>query len=96
MMKVRVALLLLISLFAVMIPSARALETTPTEAQALREAAQNHTAYTLPPEKLKLAKKLFRSRTTLHFLGEGWGILQLVAAACPGCAGGHARPRERT
>ena len=78
MTNVRAALLLLIGFFLVTIPSARALGPTPTEAQALREAAQNHTAYTLPPEKLKLAKELFRDRTTLHFLGEGWGIL----AAC--------------
>jgi STE24 endopeptidase len=76
--KVRAALLLLIGLFLITIPSARALGTTPTEAQALREAAHNHTAYTLPPEKLKLAKELFRDRTALHFLGEGWGILQLI------------------
>ncbi|WP_281376776.1 M48 family metallopeptidase [Tunturiibacter gelidoferens] len=77
-MNVRVALLLLTSFFAVAIPSAKALETTPTEAQALRAAEQNQTAYTLPPEKLKLAKALFRSRTALHFVGEAWGILQLV------------------
>jgi STE24 endopeptidase len=77
-MNVRAALLLLIVFFAVTIPSAKALGTTPTEAQALREAAQNQTAYTLPPEKLKSAKDLFRDRTTLHFLGEGWGILQLI------------------
>jgi STE24 endopeptidase len=77
-MNVRAALLLLISFFAIAIPSARALGTTPTEAQALREAAQNQTAYTLPPDKLKLAKELFRDRTALHLLGEGWGILQLI------------------
>jgi STE24 endopeptidase len=34
--------------------------------------------YTLPPEKLKLAQALFRTRTLLHFVGAGWGILQLV------------------
>src|SRR3984957_16188008 len=77
-MNVRAALLLLISFFAIAIPSAKALGTTPTEAQALREAAQNHTAYTLPPDKLELAKELFRDRTALHLLGEGWGILQLI------------------
>jgi STE24 endopeptidase len=27
---------------------------------------------------LKIAQKLFQTRTTLHFVGEGWGILQLV------------------
>ena len=77
-MNVRAALLLLISFFAIAIPSAKAFGTTPAEAQALREAAQNHTAYTLPPDKLKLAKELFRDRTVLHLLGEGWGILQLI------------------
>jgi STE24 endopeptidase len=77
-MSVRAVLLLLISFFTIAVPSAQALGTTPTEAQALRKAAQNHTAYTLPPHKLKLAKGLFRDRTTLHLLGEGWGILQLI------------------
>jgi STE24 endopeptidase len=77
-MNVCAALLLLISFFTITIPSAKALGTTPTETQALREAAQNHTAYTLPPDKLKLAKELFRDRTALHLLGEGWGILQLI------------------
>ena len=57
---------------------ARAQRTTPTEALALRQAAVDRTAYTLPPEKLKPAQELFRARTTLHFAGEGWGILQLV------------------
>ncbi len=72
-------LLLLIAFFAVVMTPAQAQwTTTPTEAQALREAAANRTAYTLPPEKLKTAQELFRVRTTLHFAGEGWGILQLV------------------
>jgi STE24 endopeptidase len=52
--------------------------TTPAEAQALQAARNNHTAYTLPPEKLEPAKKLFRDETTLHFAGEGWTILQLI------------------
>jgi STE24 endopeptidase len=34
-------------------------------------------AYTLPPEKMKLAIELFRMRTLLHFAGAAWGILQL-------------------
>jgi STE24 endopeptidase len=58
--------------------AARAHGETEAEAQAFRNAAQDRMAYVLPPEKLKLAKELFRARTTLHFLGEGWGILQLV------------------
>ena len=77
-MSVRAALLLLIFVLAVAIIPARALGPTPTEAQALREASQNRTAYTLPPDKLKAAKELFRARTTLHFAAEGWGVLQLI------------------
>ncbi len=78
MIRLRGVLLVLVAFFAVMLTPARAQWTTPTEAQALQEAAQNRTAYTLPPEKLRQAQELFRVRTTLHFLGEGWGILQLV------------------
>jgi STE24 endopeptidase len=78
LIRFRVVLLLLVALFAPAITPVRAQGTTPTEALALRQAALNRTAYTLPPEKLKTAQKLFQARTTLHFTGEGWGILQLV------------------
>jgi STE24 endopeptidase len=72
------AALLLVALFAITTVPGWAQWTTPTEAQALRQAAVSRTAYTLPPEKLKIAQTLFQTRTTLHFVGEGWGILQLV------------------
>src|SRR2546430_17631920 len=72
------AVLLLVAFFALLMMTGRAQRTTPTEALAFRNAALNRTAYTLPPEKLKTAQELFRVRTTLHFAGEGWGILQLV------------------
>jgi STE24 endopeptidase len=78
LIRFRVVLLLLVCLFALAIPPGRAQGTTPTEALALRQATLNRTAYTLPPEKLKTAQKLFQARTALHFLGEGWGILQLI------------------
>ena len=77
-MSFRTALLLLVGLCSVTMTQSRAQDTTPTEALALRQAAVNRTAYTLPPEKLKPAQELYRARTTLHFLGKGWGILQLV------------------
>ena len=77
-MRLRSVLLVLVALFAVTITPAKAQPATPTEARALQEAAQNRTAYTLPPEKLKLAKELFQARTALHFAGESWGILQLL------------------
>jgi STE24 endopeptidase len=79
-------LLVAAGLFALAVGFEQVKRTTPTEAQALREAAQNRTAYTLPPEKLRQAQALFRTRTTLHFVGEGWGILQvilLLAAGAP-------------
>jgi STE24 endopeptidase len=78
LIRFRTVLLVLVGFFAVAMMLAREQRTTPTEALALRQAAVNRTAYTLPPEKLKPAQELFRARTTLHFVGEGWGILQLV------------------
>jgi STE24 endopeptidase len=78
LIRFRVVLVLLFALFSLTITPGRAQGTTPTEALALRNAALNRTAYTLPPEKLKPAQELFRLGTTLHFTGEGWGILQLV------------------
>src|SRR5258708_8671529 len=77
-MSFRAALLLVVALFALMMTLERAQGTTPAEALALRQAAVSRPAYTLPPEKLKPAQELFRARTALHFVGEGWGILQLV------------------
>src|SRR5258708_22387345 len=77
-MSFRAALLLVVALFAVVMTVERAPGATPAEALALRQAAVDRTAYTLPPEKLKPAQELFQARTALHFVGEGWGILQLV------------------
>ncbi len=78
MIRFRSVLLVLVGFFAVAMMLARGQRTTPTEALAFRQAAQNRPAYTLPPAKLQTAQALFRERTTLHFVGEGWGILQLV------------------
>jgi STE24 endopeptidase len=74
----RAALLLLVALLALMTTPWWAQRTTPTEALALRQAAVDRAAYTLPPEKLKPAQELFQARTALHFVGEGWEIVQLV------------------
>jgi len=78
LIRFRSVLLVLAGFFAVAMMLARVQRTTPTEALAFRQAALNQPAYTLSPEKLKQAQELFRVRTTLHFAGEGWGILQLV------------------
>jgi STE24 endopeptidase len=77
-MSFRSVLFVLAALFILTVGPGKAQGTTPAEAQALREAARDTKAYTLPPAKLKLAQELFRARTMLHFAGEGWAILQLL------------------
>jgi STE24 endopeptidase len=77
-MSLRTILSLLAAVVILAVVPARIQGTTPTEARALQVAAHSPAFYTLPPEKLKLAKDLFRIRTTLYFVGTGWGILQLV------------------
>jgi len=77
-MSLRTILLLLAAIVILAVVPARMQKTTPTEAQALQAAAHGPAFYTLPPEKLRQAKDLFRIRTTLYFVGSGWGILQLV------------------
>jgi STE24 endopeptidase len=87
-MSFRAALFLVVVLFALMLTLWWAQGPTPTEALALRQAAVIRTAYTLPPDKLKPAQELFRARTTLHFVGEGWAILQLVLLLALGVPAG--------
>ena len=77
-MRFRTILLLLIALAALALAPGLIDKTTPTEAQAMHAAAHNATAYTLPPAKLKKAQGLFRTRTTLYFVGSAWSILQLI------------------
>lgn len=77
-MRLRTILLLLAALAALITAPRWVGRTTPTEAQALHEAAHNQSAYTLPPAKLKQAAGLYRMRTILYFVGSVWSILQLV------------------
>jgi STE24 endopeptidase len=77
-MSLRAILLLLAAVVILAVVPVRMQGTTPTEAQALQMAAHGPAFYTLPPEKLKLAQELFQVRTTLYFVGSGWGILQIV------------------
>jgi Zn-dependent protease with chaperone function len=53
---------------------------TPAAAQTVAEtsARQSPAAYTLPPEKLKVAIEYTRKRTILEFADTGWTILQLA------------------
>jgi STE24 endopeptidase len=77
-MSLRTSLLLLAAVIVLVVVPARIQGTTSTEAHALQAAAQGPALYTLPPEKLKLATALFRTRTMLYFVGAAWGMLQLV------------------
>ncbi len=52
--------------------------TTPTEAAALTAAENDHTAYTLPPDKLAKAETLERIRNLVTFGGTAWGIVVLI------------------
>ncbi len=70
-------LLLLLTLVSLAPISARA-ETTPTEAAAIAAANNDHTAYTLPPDKLAKAEALHRIRVALDFGATLWGIVVLA------------------
>jgi STE24 endopeptidase len=52
-------------------------ETTATEAAALSAARNDHTAYTLPPDKLVKAEALTRTRHGVYWADTIWGILSL-------------------
>ncbi len=52
--------------------------TTPTEAAALAAAENDHTAYTLPPDKLAKAETLDRLRNIVTFAAPAWGIVSLL------------------
>jgi STE24 endopeptidase len=77
-MRLSTILLLLAAVVVLAVVPAHLQGTTPTEAQALQRAAHGPAFYTLPPDKLKLATALFRTRTMLYFVGSAWGILQLL------------------
>jgi STE24 endopeptidase len=77
-MRLSTILLLFAAVIVLAVVPAHLQGTTPTEAHALQRAAQGPAFYTLPPDKLKLATRLFRTRTMLYFAGSAWGILQLL------------------
>ena len=87
-MRLRSTLLLMLALVAgIALAASRLASTTPTEAQAERAAAQNPTAYTLPPEKMAKAVALERIRLTLEVGGTLWGLAQLALILALGVAG---------
>jgi STE24 endopeptidase len=52
-------------------------ETTPTEAAAITAAKNDHSAYTLPPERLAQAEAIGRIRIALTFGDPIWEIVSL-------------------
>jgi len=58
-------------------PTPALASTTPTEAAAIAAAMDDHTAYTLPPDKLAKSAELDRFYDTLFFVRAGWGMLAL-------------------
>ena len=78
-MRLRTLLLFLSSLLALpFLTVAAHAAATPTETAALTAAQNDHTAYTLPPDKLTKAETLKRIRTLVTFGGTAWGIIVLV------------------
>ena len=67
----------LLLFFCAFVPTFAAHATTPTEAQALVAAEQDHTAYTLPPDKLAKGEHLATVYHTLWLVDTAWGLLTL-------------------
>jgi Zn-dependent protease with chaperone function len=56
-------------------PSLGSASTTPTEAAAIAAAQNDHTAYTLPPDKLAKSEALYHINLLLNFGGALWGVI---------------------
>jgi Zn-dependent protease with chaperone function len=76
-MRLRALLVLLFTLVAFATVAAHA-ETTPTEAAAIAAANNDHSAYTLQPDKLAKSNAITRSRIALTFGSPLWSIICLV------------------
>jgi len=75
------------------VPAAQA--RTEAEAAAQRHAPTTGAAYTLPPDKLKIAIEYTRKRTVLDFAETGWEILQLALLLLLGVAAWMRRAAAR-
>ena len=83
----RLRALLPIMLLAVLAhPAACFAAQTAAEAQAVRFAEHDSTAYTLPPEKLQKAIALNRTRMVLEITGTLWTLAQLGLLLALGAA----------
>ncbi|HEV2619815.1 MAG TPA: M48 family metallopeptidase, partial [Acidobacteriaceae bacterium] len=77
-MQLRWGIVAALAVTCVLAGGARVRVTTATEARAERLAAQDLSAYTLPPEKLAKALALDGTERVLHVTGELWTLVQLM------------------
>ena len=75
-MRLRTLLMYLLVLIA-LLPVAGCGSATPTEARAIASARNDHSAYTLSPEKLSKAVEISRLYDTMYFAAAAWGMLAL-------------------
>ncbi len=76
LMRLRTLVLVLLAFLAIL-PLSGCDRPTLTESAALQAADQDHTAYTLPPDKMARAVTLSHIRTTTHFAEQAWSIVSL-------------------
>jgi Zn-dependent protease with chaperone function len=77
-MRLRTVLLSLFAFVALLMAPAAHASTTPTEAKALAAAENDHTAYSLPPDKLAKAEALKRIHYISYGVGQVWGFVSLL------------------
>ncbi|QNI37420.1 M48 family metallopeptidase [Edaphobacter albus] len=79
-MRLRILVFLLLLSVSLLVPSPLAAQTSaePTTQVQTDSNSQQHSAYSLSPEKLERAIAYSRIRVILDFAGSGWGILQLI------------------
>jgi len=77
-MRLFVMLLFLVSACLALYEMPGSYAQTRTDVAARQQASTARAAYTLPPEKLKLAVAVTRQRILLSFAEPGWQIVQLV------------------
>ena len=85
-MRVGSIIVLLVAIAGLVYAGFRVAGTTPTETRAQRIAAQDHSAYSLPPVTLERAVALDGTRRMLTVTGTIWGVLQLLLILATGAA----------
>ena len=87
MLRLRVLLLILVTIFAAhSLPAQTAPPANTSSQTETQPPPPAKPAYSLPPDKLKQAIEYSRIRVVLYFLETGWGILQLILLLALGIA----------